>query len=198
MVREHDSPASSAYTQNLRPAKTCGSTLCCVDLVLGIGAAAIVLVVGLQLWSGGRARRKEEASRQMHQHSVERNVQPVSLHPIVNLGACICSGACIAACPEKDVLAIVDGKARLINPNACIGHGECVRACPVDAITLVIGTEKRGVDIPLLASDFQTNVPGLSIVGELGGMGLIYNAITQGLQGARAIIAQPPVKSEGI
>ena len=169
-----------------------------MDLVLGLGAAAIVLVVGFQIWSGRRAQRKEEDARAQHQQSISRNVQPVSLHPVVNLGACICSGACITACPEKDVLAIVEGKARLINPNACIGHGECVRACPVDAITLVLGTEKRGVDIPLLASDFQTNVPGLSIVGELGGMGLIYNAMTQGLQGVRAIVAQAPAKSEGI
>ena len=166
--------------------------------MLGIGAAAIVLVVGIQLWSGRRARLKEDHSREQHEQTLARNVQPVSLHPVVNLNACIGSGACVTACPEKDVLGIIDGKARLINPNACIGHGECIRACPVDAITLVIGTEKRGVDIPLLGTDFQTNVPGLSIVGELGGMGLIYNAMTQGLQAVKAILASPPEKSEGI
>lgn len=169
-----------------------------MDLVLGLGAAAIVLIVGFQLWTSRRAAQKEDRAHQQHQQSIERNVQPVSLHPVVNLGACICTGACITACPEKDVLAIVDGKARLINPNACIGHGECLRACPVDAISLVLGTEKRGVEIPLLASDFQTNVPGLFIVGELGGMGLIYNAMTQGLQAIKAMLKQPPAKAEGI
>lgn len=174
------------------------ATLRGVDLVLGLGAIAIVVIVGFQLWSARRALQKEDRAHQQHQQSVERNVQPVSLHPVVNLGACICTGACITACPEKDVLAIVDGKARLINPNACIGHGECLRACPVDAISLVLGTEKRGVEIPLLESDFQTNVPGLFIVGELGGMGLIYNAMTQGLQGVAAITKQPPPKTEGV
>src|SRR5204863_10172038 len=119
-------------------------------------------------------------------------------HPVVNLGACIGSGACVTSCPEKDGLAVIDGKAQLVNPTACIGHGECLRACPVDAISLVIGTEKRGVDSPLLATDFQTNGPGLYIVGELGGMGLIYNAMTQGLQCMKAILAQPPPKAEGV
>lgn len=168
-----------------------------VDLVLGLGAAAIVLVVGVQLWAARRARAKEEVARARHEQTVKRNVQPVSLHPLVNLGACIGSGACVTSCPEKDVIAVVDGKARLVNPNACIGHGECLRACPVDAISLVIGTEKRGVEIPLVATDFQTNVNGLYIVGELGGMGLIFNAMTQGLQCLKAITHQPQPKVEG-
>ncbi len=169
-----------------------------VDLVLGLGAVAIVLVVGFQVWSASRARRNEDAAHAKHQQVVERNIQPPSLHPLVNLGACIGSGACVTSCPEKDVLAIIDGKARITNPTACIGHGECLRACPVDAISLVLGTEKRGVDIPLLATDFQTNVPGLYIIGELGGMGLIYNAMTQGLQCASAILKAPPAKIDGV
>jgi len=169
-----------------------------VDLVLALGAAAIVLVVGYQLWSSRQASKAEAQAHDRHQQVLERNVQPVSLHPKVDLGACIGSGACVTSCPEKDVLAVIDGKAKLVNPTACIGHGECLRACPVDAITLVIGTEKRGVDIPLLATDFQTNVPGLYIIGELGGMGLIYNAMTQGLQCIRSVVAQPPAKLGGV
>jgi len=66
------------------------------------------------------------------------------------------------------VLQLVDGKATVTNPTACIGHGECLRACPVDAIELVLGSERRGVEIPLVAKDFQTSVPGLYVVGELG------------------------------
>src|SRR6185436_7036867 len=158
-----------------------------VELVLGIGAAVIVVIVAYQLFSARKQAKHEEAAHERHQLVVERKIDPMSLHPAVNEGACIASGACVTSCPEKDVLAVIDGKARLVNPTACIGHGACLRACPVDAITLVLGTEKRGVDIPLLATDFQTNVPGLYIVGELGGMGLIYNAMTQGLQCLEAI-----------
>ena len=77
---------------------------------------------------------------------------------------------------------MVNGKAMLIEPSACIGHGACKTACPRDAIELVFGTETRGVDIPFVGPDFQTNIPGIYIAGELGGMGLIRNAIEQGCQ----------------
>jgi Fe-S-cluster-containing hydrogenase component 2 len=85
--------------------------------------------------------------------------------------------ACVRACPEGDVIAMIDGKATLIKPSQCIGHGACPVACPFGAITLVFGTERRGVDIPRVKPTFETNVPGVFIAGELGGMGLIRNAI---------------------
>ena len=106
--------------------------------------------------------------------------EPVSLHPVIDLSTCISSGACVAACPEKDILGIVDGKATLINASSCIGHGACFHACPVEAITLVIGTEKRGVDLPHVSQSYESNIPGIYIAGELGGMGLIKNSVEQG------------------
>ena len=71
--------------------------------------------------------------------------EPVTLHPVIDVNSCIKSGACITACPEKDIIGIKDGKATIINASHCIGHGACFHACPVQAITLFIGTEKRGV-----------------------------------------------------
>jgi len=108
--------------------------------------------------------------------------EPASLHPVIDLTKCLGCGSCVAACPENKVLGLIDRQAQLINPSNCIGHGACKTYCPQDAITLVFGTEKRGVDIPELSPDFQTNVTGLFIAGELGGMGLIKNAIEQGRQ----------------
>lgn len=113
--------------------------------------------------------------------------EPVSLHPLIDPNRCLGSAACLAACPEGDVLGLIAGKAELVNPSHCIGHGACKAACPHDAITLVFGTEKRGVDIPHVTPSFETNVPGLFIAGELGGMGLIRNAIEQGRQAMESI-----------
>ncbi len=108
--------------------------------------------------------------------------EPISLYPHIDLGACIGSGACISACPEKDILGIVDGVATVINTSNCIGHGACFHACPVEAITLRIGTETRGVDLPHVSEDYETNIKGMYIAGELGGMGLIKNSVEQGQQ----------------
>jgi thioredoxin reductase (NADPH) len=79
-------------------------------------------------------------------------------------------------------LGIIHGKAELVSPTECIGHGACRASCPVGDIELVFGTERRGIELPHVGPDFQTNVPGLYIAGELGGMGLIRNAIEQGRQ----------------
>ncbi len=164
----------------------------------------VVMVVGLLLvgvWTvfafAGHSSRELAAHKDL-QAATRSGAQPASLHPKVDLDRCIGSGNCVEVCPEKDVLAVIDGKARLANPTACIGHGECLRACPVDAIALVLGSEKRGVDIPLVAADFQTNVPGLYVVGELGGMGLVYNAMTQALQAMAAVARSAPPRREGV
>jgi thioredoxin reductase (NADPH) len=108
--------------------------------------------------------------------------EPVTLHPVIDVNRCIKSGACITACPEKDIIGIRNGKATVINASHCVGHGACFNACPVQAITLCIGTEKRGVDLPDADQSFETNIPGVYIAGEIGGMGLIKNAVEQGRQ----------------
>lgn len=114
--------------------------------------------------------------------------EPVSLHPVIDIGSCIQTGACITACPEMDILGIRNGKATTINASHCIGHGACFHACPTQAITLCIGTEKRGVELPHVNENFETNIPGIFIAGELGGMGLIKNAVEQGKQAIENIV----------
>jgi thioredoxin reductase/ferredoxin len=113
--------------------------------------------------------------------------EPASLHPVIDPLRCIGCGSCVSACPERTVLGLIDHKAELVNPTYCVGHGACRAACPEDAITLVFGTEKRGVDIPLVHPNFETNVPGIFIAGELGGMGLIRNSVEQGRQAMESI-----------
>jgi len=108
--------------------------------------------------------------------------EPVSLHPVINYDICIGTAACVEACPEKDILGILNGKGVVINASRCVGHGACFHACPVEAISLVMGTEKRGVELPHISPEFETNIPMMFIAGELGGMGLIKNAVEQGKQ----------------
>ncbi len=121
--------------------------------------------------------------------------EPDSLHPWIDPAKCLGCGACVSACPEGDILGIINGRAQLIEPSSCIGHGACKASCPFDAISLVFGSETRGVDLPVVGRDFQTNIPGIYIAGELGGMGLIRNAIEQGRQALDEIFKRHAARS---
>ena len=130
-----------------------------------------------------RVRRRETQAHDAGIEALKYGLhEPASLHPVIDPNLCIGIASCIASCPEHDVLGLVGGQARPIQPASCVGHGLCEAACPVDAISLVFGTEARGVDLPRLQGNYETNVPGLYVIGELGGMGLIRNAFEQGRQ----------------
>jgi thioredoxin reductase len=138
-------------------------------------------------WYVARQRRTDREGNARLKQAVEEGLnEPASLHPVIDPRKCLNSRACVAACPEN-AIGIVNGKAQLVNAAACIGHGACMASCPHDAITLVFGTEKRGMDIPMVKPNFETNVPGLFIAGELGGMGLIRKAVEQGRQAVESI-----------
>lgn len=144
-------------------------------------------------------RKKNRRAAEILQKSLERGQdEPVSLHPYIDPDKCIGAGACVAACPEQNVLGLINNRGVLIKPSNCIGHGLCQAACPVDAITLVFGSEKRGVEIPHINGTFETNVPGIYIAGELGGMGLIRNAIAQGRQAVENISKSLKASRENI
>jgi thioredoxin reductase/ferredoxin len=155
-------------------------------LTLGLyyAAPALLIFATYNLINRLRTRRNLIAR---DQSIVDGLHEPASLHPLIDPNLCLGCGTCVSACPEANVLGLINHKAELISAANCVGHGACKTACPRDAITLVFGTEKRGVDIPALSPDFETNIPGIFIAGELGGMGLIRNAIQQGTQAVHAI-----------
>ena len=168
---------------------------------------ALLLVYGAPLaviwgWYVGRRQRAERTHVAVRERVVAAGLaEPASLHPVIDTLRCIGCGSCIKACPEQPehhVLGLIGNKAQLISPSDCIGHGACRSACPADAITLVFGSAKRGVDIPLLSSDFETSVSGIYIAGELGGMGLIRNALSQGRQAVDAIHRRRRRAGEGL
>ncbi|HUJ28952.1 MAG TPA: NAD(P)-binding domain-containing protein [Myxococcales bacterium] len=162
-----------------------------MDLSAALIAAAIAVpfvFAGLHLWR--RSRRHEKASAALEKGHGDRI--PLTLHPVIDPEICIGSLSCLKACPEGDILGVIDGAARLIHADHCIGHGKCAAECPVGAIKLVFGTAERGVDLPSLDEFFESSRPGVHVVGELGGMGLIKNAVEQGLQVSRRIAAVLP------
>jgi thioredoxin reductase (NADPH) len=151
--------------------------------MLGYAVVTLFIVV-LFVWPAWRRFRQEEqeAREQLAAAVAAGTHEPSTIRPWVHLDRCMGSGACVAACPEHDVIKVIDGKATVVHGSHCVGHGACVAACPTQAIELRFGSEKRGIDIPAVGVDFQTNVPGLFVAGELGGMGLIANAVRQGVQ----------------
>ena len=100
--------------------------------------------------------------------------------PVINASMCIGCGSCVHACPETGTLALEAGKAILAHPERCIGHSKCAEVCPTQAITLSVGGILQTIRAPLVGENFETNVPGVFIVGELSGMGLIKTAVNEG------------------
>jgi len=147
---------------------------------------AVFILIVMLLYVRRQKRLHKSTVAELHESVASGLNEPPSLHPVVDPTRCMGSGACTKACPEN-ALGVVNGKAVLINAAHCIGHGACMAACPVEAIKLVFGTEKRGIDIPDITPEFETNVPGIFIAGELGGMGLIRKAAEQGRQAIESI-----------
>ncbi len=148
--------------------------------------ALFVLVFAVvHLW---RRHKRQARDTAVLADKVARNLHvPRSLHPVIDPSICIGSLSCLKACPEGDILGVVGGSAHLIHADHCIGHGRCAAECPVNAIRLVFGTSERGVDLPEVDQFFESSRRGVHVVGELGGMGLIKNAMTQGLQVAERL-----------
>ena len=139
-----------------------------------------IILVGLLVLSAVvRARRKEAAALAATRRAGLSPAGPRAQHPHIDVSHCIGCGACVDVCPE-DVLAVIAGKAAIISAHKCIGHGLCAEACPVGAIEIVMASPGIAADLPRLSPQLETNVPGMFVVGELGGLALIKNAVNQG------------------
>ena len=161
--------------------------------MLLVYGAPLALIWGWYLRRQQSVERRSVAARE--RSAAAGFAEPASLHPVIDAVRCIGCGSCVKACPEQPehhVLGLIGNKAQLVSPSDCIGHGACRSACPVEAITLVFGSAQRGIDIPLLSPNFESTVPGIFIAGELGGMGLIRNALSQGMQAVNAIHKHRP------
>ena len=125
-------------------------------------------------------KKQEEQARLAAEKGTLRSDGPRAQHPHIEAAHCIGCGACTSVCPEGDVLALVGGKAVIVNGHKCIGHSLCAEVCPVGAITMVMASPSMAADMPYLTPEHETTVRNMFIVGELGGLALIKNAIAQG------------------
>ena len=156
----------------------------------------VAIVVISASWHLSHGRSRSEFHAAVHEESKEAGLsEPPSLHPVVDLSICMGSGACVDACPEQ-ALGIIDGKGTVVSPAVCIGHGACAASCPVEAIKLVFGTAARGMEIPEVNPEFESNVHGIFIAGELGGMGLISKSVEQGRQAVATVAKRPRGKAD--
>src|SRR5216684_499270 len=143
------------------------------------GFCAIVVVVPMVLYQRRLKKRATQAQASAEKGKLHSS-GPQSQHPHIDATYCIGCATCTAVCPEGDVLAMLGGKAVIVNGYKCIGHSLCAEVCPVGAITMVMASPSMSADMPTLSFEFETNVRNLFIIGELGGLALIKNAINQG------------------
>lgn len=156
------------------------------ESLLTVLIAAVLIGVVVVPYAVRASRRENTARARFEELKITGLQSAVSMHPHIDAGACIGCGSCVGACPEGDVLGVIGGKAVLVHGAKCVGHGLCAEACPVGAITLLLAPPGRSANLPVLTEQYETSVPGVYIAGELGGMGLIRNAV---LQGRRAVEA---------
>ena len=148
------------------------------NLISFLIAAAII--GGFLFFHLRREKKREEQTRIAAEKGKLRSDGPQSQHPHINNNYCIGCATCTMVCPEGDVLGMVGGKAMIINGYKCIGHGICADSCPVGAIQMVLASPSVGANLPKLTAEYETSVKNMFIVGELGGLALIKNAVNQG------------------
>jgi thioredoxin reductase/Pyruvate/2-oxoacid:ferredoxin oxidoreductase delta subunit len=145
-------------------------------------ALAVAAVIGWFFLRGylKSLKERDELARKAAEKGQFFSEGPRSQHPYIDTTNCIGCASCTMVCPEGDVLAMVAGKAAIVNGHKCIGHSLCAEECPVGAITMVLASPSMGADMPYMTPEYETSIEGLFIVGELGGLALIKNAINQG------------------
>jgi thioredoxin reductase/Pyruvate/2-oxoacid:ferredoxin oxidoreductase delta subunit len=139
------------------------------------------LVIAVPLMSYLRSlNRREQRAREAAEKGKLYSEGPKAQHPHIDATHCIGCQTCTTVCPEGDVLAMLGGKAVIVNGHKCIGHSLCAEACPVGAISMVMASPSMSADMPYLTPEHETSIQNLFVVGELGGLALIKNAVNQG------------------
>jgi thioredoxin reductase/Pyruvate/2-oxoacid:ferredoxin oxidoreductase delta subunit len=164
--------------------------------LIGLLIAFIITLLFVRRYLSGQKKLHARA-REAAQKGKLRSDGPHAQHPHIDTSNCIGCATCTTVCPEGDVLAMLAGQAVIVNGYKCIGHSLCAEVCPVGAITMVMASPSMGRDMPQLTPQYETSVSNMYIVGELGGLALIKNAINQGRDCVDTIAAKVPSLRSG-
>jgi thioredoxin reductase/Pyruvate/2-oxoacid:ferredoxin oxidoreductase delta subunit len=166
-----------------------------MDSLITYGIGGLICFVFLVVYLKSLKKREARAQEAAEKGKLFSD-GPKAQHPHIDTNYCIGCATCTSVCPEGDVLAMIGGKAAIVNGHKCIGHGLCAEACPVGAITMVMASPSMARDMPSLTPQFETTISNLFIIGELGGLALIKNAVNQGRDCVDTIAAR--LKSSGL
>jgi thioredoxin reductase (NADPH) len=150
-----------------------------MDTVIAVAIAIAIATFFLRRHLS-ELKKHDELARHVTEKAKLYSEAPKGLHPHIDADRCIGCATCTAVCPEGDVLAMLEGKAVIANGQKCIGHGLCAEACPVGAIAMVMASPGVGADTPYLTQEYESTIENLFVIGELGGLALIKNAVNQG------------------
>jgi putative YpdA family bacillithiol system oxidoreductase len=173
-----------------------------MDNLISFLIAAFIISAFL-LYYLKQEKKKAAETRTAAEKGKLRSDGPQSQHPHIDSTTCIGCATCTMVCPEGDVLGMVGGKAMIINGYKCIGHSICADSCPVGAITMVLASPSVGANLPALSSEYETSIRNMFVIGELGGLALIKNAVNQGRECIDTIVArmtasESPVSAPGV
>ncbi|NQV38563.1 MAG: NAD(P)-binding domain-containing protein [Candidatus Marinimicrobia bacterium] len=157
------------------------------ELIFSWILGAVIIIAFLIPYIKRMMKKEEKARERLKETRSKGQEKALMQHPIINQSACIGCGICVDSCPEGDVLGLINGKATVIHGSHCIGHGKCAEACPLSAIEVGLGDISQRQDIPRLNEHFESNIPGLYVIGELSGLALIRNAIEHGVKAVNHI-----------
>jgi len=148
-------------------------------IIFGVFIILILLVVFPYV---RKIKRKEREA--IHTKNIAADVgshRPVGDHPLIDVSLCIGCSSCVDACPEH-ALGLVKGRSELVYPAKCVGHSICRDACPVGAIAITREQNSQRADVPLHSHFMESSIPNMYVVGELSGLALIKNAVSDAVK----------------
>lgn len=141
--------------------------------------APIGLVLSVHHFSRSR-REKREAEQRFEAEQRAAQAAPAEAKFVhnINLDKCVGCASCVNACPN-DVLELESKrhKSTVVRFDDCKQCRACEQICPSGALTMApAGAPPRMVELPDLDANYETNIPGIYLIGEAAGKSLVKNA----------------------